>query len=324
MINPPLVSISIPAYNHEKYVQECIQSIIDQDWPRIELIVIDDGSTDSTWARIQEMRRECERRFERVVLETRPNKGCAATVRDLAALKHGEIRGGIASDDRYLPGAIANMAKVLVENDDVGLCVGTNILIDSEGRRCYWDERRNNVYDEALAAYKTLDEFTSKYSGIDFNSAEFGKYATFRHCNYIPNGSLCKAHFLNHEIPYNPRALLEDLWFHLQLSKHAKYRHIEEPTFCYRWHGANTAANRKRILEMEYATKLCERELLMSTGDTEHMSIFGADFAYERTVWEKQVGNFRFSIRDRRDFATRRWQFLAFGHAIPLTPAFKY
>ena len=61
-----LVSVIIPAYNHEKYVQETIKSIINQTYQNIELIVIDDGSKDSTWQKILEMKDKCGRRFEKV------------------------------------------------------------------------------------------------------------------------------------------------------------------------------------------------------------------------------------------------------------------
>jgi len=95
----PLVSICIPAYNHERYVQEAIQSVIDQDYPRIELVVLDDGSTDSTWAKIKEMESACMKRFENVVFKTRENRGRVATGREIVSMRHGEIVGAIASDD---------------------------------------------------------------------------------------------------------------------------------------------------------------------------------------------------------------------------------
>ena len=51
-----LVSVLIPAYNHEKYVQEAIKSIINQNYENIELFVLDDGSKDNTWQKILEMK----------------------------------------------------------------------------------------------------------------------------------------------------------------------------------------------------------------------------------------------------------------------------
>ena len=49
----PLISIILPAYNHENYVEETIRSILCQTWPNLELLVIDDGSRDHTWDVLQ-------------------------------------------------------------------------------------------------------------------------------------------------------------------------------------------------------------------------------------------------------------------------------
>ena len=61
----PLVSVIIPAYNHEKYIKKAIESIINQTYENIELIIVDDGSDDFTWNKIQEMKPLCEKRFRR-------------------------------------------------------------------------------------------------------------------------------------------------------------------------------------------------------------------------------------------------------------------
>jgi glycosyltransferase involved in cell wall biosynthesis len=52
--NAPRVSIVIPAYNHARYLDECIRSVLAQDYPYVELIVIDDGSTDATHEVLQQ------------------------------------------------------------------------------------------------------------------------------------------------------------------------------------------------------------------------------------------------------------------------------
>ena len=73
--NQLLVSVVIPCYNHEKFIQDCIQSVIDQTYQNIELIIIDDGSKDSSVEIIEKMLPACEQRFVRFEFRNRPNKG---------------------------------------------------------------------------------------------------------------------------------------------------------------------------------------------------------------------------------------------------------
>src|SRR5664279_5350129 len=51
--NPPLISIIVPAYNEEKVITHCIESILKSDYPRLELILVDDGSKDHTYSIIK-------------------------------------------------------------------------------------------------------------------------------------------------------------------------------------------------------------------------------------------------------------------------------
>ena len=69
----PLVSIVIPAYNHAGYLDEAIGSVLNQDYPRVELLVLNDGSTDGTPAVLEKYGRS-------FYWETQPNMGQAATL----------------------------------------------------------------------------------------------------------------------------------------------------------------------------------------------------------------------------------------------------
>ena len=126
-----LVSVLIPAYNHEKYVQEAIKSIINQTYQNIELIIIDDGSKDNSWQKIQEMKVECEKRFVRVVFKTKINEGTTHTLNQLLNEAQGEYVYIIASDDIAKSGAIEKEVDFLNNNLDYALVVGNDEFIDS-------------------------------------------------------------------------------------------------------------------------------------------------------------------------------------------------
>ena len=152
MSNRDLISVIISAYNHEKYVQETINSIIAQTYKNIELLIIDDGSSDSTLQKIEEMRAVCENRFIRFDVQTQGNKGIIPTMNLLLELAQGEYVFTIASDDKAAPNALAELHNFLSEHEDYAIVVGENKFIDENSKPCYWDKNKNVIYniEEAL------------------------------------------------------------------------------------------------------------------------------------------------------------------------------
>jgi len=143
----PLVSMVIPAYNHAAYVRECIGALIDQDYPNIELIIIDDGSEDDTVQRIEEMIPSCRARFVRFEFRARPNRGLTKTMNEAMEWAKGYYFAMIASDDVLRP----NKTSVLVgciEGDDAlaGVFSGCE-LIDDRGSIVGMIQPRAGSYD---------------------------------------------------------------------------------------------------------------------------------------------------------------------------------
>ena len=130
----PLVSVIIPCYNHQAYIQDSIQSILDQTYANIELIVIDDGSKDQSVIKIEEMLEQCKTRFEHVYFNTRANKGLCATLNEALQLCKGKYVSIIASDDKMLPQKTQIQVEYLESNPSVVGVFGGIELIDKNNQ----------------------------------------------------------------------------------------------------------------------------------------------------------------------------------------------
>lgn len=258
-----LVSVLIPSYNHENYVQKTIKSIIKQTYKNIELIVIDDGSKDNTFEKILEMKPECEKRFSNVIFQKKENEGTCKTFNKLLSLAKGEYIYIIASDDLAKPQAIEKEINFLNKNNDYALCVGDNDIIDENDVICYWDKDRNNVYNFEEAVFKTNGEFLkNERKSVDFNSSDFGDYGLLNYSNFIPNGYLIRRNIFEIIGEFTPEAPLEDYWIMLQISKFAKMKYIDEPLFSYRWHSNNTIKISDRMKLFDEKTRAYEKTLI--------------------------------------------------------------
>ena len=125
----PLVSIITPAYNQANYLRATIESVLMQDYPTIEYIVIDDGSSDDS---LEVAQSYAERG---VKVYTQANCGQAATLNKGWALAKGHILAYLSSDDRLLPDAVSSMVRALNENPLASVAYCDFWLIDAKGRR---------------------------------------------------------------------------------------------------------------------------------------------------------------------------------------------
>lgn len=284
--NFPLVSVLIPAYNHENYIQETIESIINQTYPNIELIILDDGSKDKTWEKITELKPKCENRFVKIHFETKQNEGTCITLNKLLKLSSGEFVYIIASDDLAKPQAIEKEVKFLQDNPDYALAVGDNEYVDSMGKQIFRTQKAftSNIKN---AKYKTVKEFLSSKLKIDFLSDDFGSYKTLYKENYIPNGYLIRKNIFETIGNFTKNAPLEDFWLMLQISKYKKMKYIDEILFSYRIHDTNTIGNSTRMRELttqtrNYEQKLLEKYLTNHKND-ELLKIYNEGICYYQT-----------------------------------------
>lgn len=138
-----LVSVVIPSYNHKSYVLQAIESVLNQSWPHVDLIVIDDGSKDGSPEIIQRLLDQ--RGGFRFV--ARENRGLLKTLNEGLRLARGEFFCELASDDYFPPDSIEKRVRFLLEHPE---CVavfgdGFRVVNDAVVDQSFLDEGRRQV-----------------------------------------------------------------------------------------------------------------------------------------------------------------------------------
>jgi glycosyltransferase involved in cell wall biosynthesis len=123
----PLVSIITPSYNQAAYIEYTIRSVLSQDYPQIEYIVVDGGSTDGS---LEILGRYASKLAWWV---SEPDRGQADAINKGLEHSSGEVIAWLNSDDLYLPGAVSGAVKALQSNPEAGMVYGDAVTIDTGG-----------------------------------------------------------------------------------------------------------------------------------------------------------------------------------------------
>lgn len=131
----PLVSVLVPAFNHQEYIESCLESAAESSYAPLEILVIDDGSSDDTYVRVCAWMERNARRVQRVEVRRQRNQGVVRTLNSLIALAHGEYVAVLASDDELVPAGIALRVSALQRHPEWLAVFGDSSVIDSAGNQ---------------------------------------------------------------------------------------------------------------------------------------------------------------------------------------------
>ncbi|HTS19124.1 MAG TPA: glycosyltransferase family A protein [Verrucomicrobiae bacterium] len=127
-MTPPLVSVVIPTYNYGRYIGETIDSALSQTHSPLEIIVVDDGSTDDTQARVSTF-------ADRIRYIHQQNRGLSAARNKGIQEARGEFIALLDSDDLWLPDKLQRQVAHALQHPDTGLVATERFAIDETGRR---------------------------------------------------------------------------------------------------------------------------------------------------------------------------------------------
>jgi glycosyltransferase involved in cell wall biosynthesis len=231
----PEISVVIPSYNHAAYIAEAVNSVLFQTLSDLELIVVDDGSTDAS---LDVLAKFSDPRF-RII--TQSNQGAHAAINRGLHAASGEYLAILNSDDAYHPQRLEKTVGALKANSQLGL-VGSYIqIVDSQGK--------------ALGikhGYQDCPPWSLEFAERSFRAGD-NLRATLLTENYLATTSNFVFSRAWHERvgEFRPLRYTHDWDFALRLTRIAQLKLLAEPLVRYRIHAANTIRENRAAMVFE-------------------------------------------------------------------------
>ncbi|OCL85610.1 glycosyltransferase family 2 protein [Arcobacter porcinus] len=212
----PLVSVIIPCYNHQDYIENALKSIINQTYKNIEIIVIDDGSKDNSVNVLKEFQKN-----NKFILECQENMGVCKTLNKAINMSNGKYVATLASDDYWDLTKIEKQVKVLETSKNSEFCFTQALEFDSN-------------------TSEKIKVFPKKPLSGDVLNSVFLR-------QHVPAGSIMFSKNLFDKLSGFDETLKEEDWdFVIRSAANTKFIGIKEPLLFYRSHETNIMKTRGR------------------------------------------------------------------------------
>ena len=226
----PLISILIPAYNHAKYISTCLDSIVADGYPNLEVIVLDDGSIDDTHDLAVEWFHRNGSNFSSYHVIRQKNQGIAKSLNTLLRNFSGEYFVLLASDDMLLEGGVEARLIALKDTPKALAIFADAICIDECGR---------GICDSVLA-----EKFEASLVALS-NPRTLPYELILNWC--IPGPVyMAKREVVEIIGYYNEKFLIEDRDYYLRLIAKNSLTFVNRKVAAYRLHGAASTGTRER------------------------------------------------------------------------------
>lgn len=154
MINSPKITIITPSYNQGHFIEQTIQSVLNQHYPNLEYIIIDGGSTDNT----VEIIKKYEDKITYWISE--PDKGQSDAINKGLKIATGDIINWLNSDDYYEPNALSTIANEFVNNPNAKVVCARSRIFKNENETVFYSSGTDVYFDnlEKTIAWARIDQ----------------------------------------------------------------------------------------------------------------------------------------------------------------------
>jgi glycosyltransferase involved in cell wall biosynthesis len=217
-VKTPLVSVVMPAYNCKPYIQLAVESIINQTYKNLEIIIVDDFSIDGTWEEIQKLAKTDSRI---IALRNNENSKIVKTLNKGIDASKGEYIARMDGDDERMPKSIEHQVSYLQKHPDVAIVGGSSELCDVNMNTL--NIRRYNLEDEAIRE-------------------KIFRYSPFTHATVVMRRSMMPEE--KYQLDW-----AEDYDLYFRLGKNGKFANLEEVVYRIRTHSASVSRSKTRYQE---------------------------------------------------------------------------
>jgi glycosyltransferase involved in cell wall biosynthesis len=216
-VTDPLVTVGVICYRQGRYLDDALASVAAQDHPRLEVVVVDDGSDDGSADVARDVL--ARRGIDAVLIDDGENRGLGNRLNQVLGLAHGEYVVWLAADDQLQPGAVR--ALVAASDPSTGVVFGDLWVVDEHGRSRGYARPRDSWQRTTALRYR--------------DKARVPLPDMFRVNNFVPGGmALIRRQTLLDAGGYDPDARTEDFDMWLRIGWTTPFRYAAVPAGRYR------------------------------------------------------------------------------------------
>lgn len=264
-----LISVIVPSYNYGRYVRECIASVAAQTYPRVELIVVDDGSRDDSVAIIERVLSDVGGSLERCAIHRQRHRGPAVALTRAVRMAEGDFVSVLPSDDRFLPEKLELLAgRPEWSSPDTAAVFADVAFIDESGTRINVDVSLSADPTRTTGFACERELYLAAMGQPPWD--ELGTYGSLITGSYIPfAGALIRRSALAASPVFDGRFVTPDYAMWLTLSRTGTLVPVDTVVAEKRWHEKSTTLGQRRRMVCDYATLIvrerrhCEEQPLL-------------------------------------------------------------
>ena len=235
----PLVSILIPYYNHKQYVAQTLDSILNDTYPNKEIVIINDGSTDSDISVINDW---IERNSSKLPINliSRANKGITKTFNELARTSKGKYIIFCESDDYLINNTISDRVNILEKNQEKMVLIADTSVVDSNNQ---------TIHKSSIGQWLKYSNRKNYFSDDGLKYEIINRWSLTGPCSMMNKKLFTKSG------GYDESLLLEDWDFYLRAASNNSILYIDQNVAAYRLHVNNYTSNKNfKLLQSLYLT----------------------------------------------------------------------